>query len=135
MDAICAPLLNFIALTVCHIPRHYGLVGRLLDTIDVLLCNVNVCPTFSIAVSSVKNDLFGHQLYAMMIFCMYCSCVMFQVNRTVNTLLAITCDQNIVQGRNDFFLRRKAAQLLTRVRYSSKFHFTNIIIVKIGYYT
>lgn len=59
MDVICAPLLNFIALTVCHIPRHYGLALRLLDIIDVMLCNVNINPTFSIAVSCTNSYLWS----------------------------------------------------------------------------
>lgn len=85
-NAVSAPLLNFVALSVCHIPRHFGFLSRVLETIDVLLCNVNISPTHSIA-----------------------------VNRLVNALLAITADQNILRGKNDFLLRRWAAQVLTRV--------------------
>lgn len=45
------------------------------------------------------------------------SCILFyQVNRLVNALLAIIADQNVLRGKNDFLLRRKAAHLLARVR-------------------
>ncbi|KAJ1521458.1 hypothetical protein ONE63_003126 [Megalurothrips usitatus] len=85
-ETVCAPLLNFVALSVCHIPRHYGLLTRLLETLDAMLFNVNTSPNHSIA-----------------------------VNRIVNALLAITADQNVIRGKYDFVLRRKAAQSLTRV--------------------
>ncbi|XP_034245254.1 transcription initiation factor TFIID subunit 6-like isoform X2 [Thrips palmi] len=86
VNTVSVPLLNFVALSVCHIPRHFGLLSRLLETVDVLLSNVNVNPSYSIA-----------------------------VNRLVNALLAIIADQNVLQGQNDFLLRRKAASLLARV--------------------
>lgn len=85
-ETVCAPLLNFVALSVCHIPRHYGLLTRLLETLDAMLFNMNTSPNHSIA-----------------------------VNRIVNALLAITADQNVIRGKYDFVLRRKAAQSLTRV--------------------
>lgn len=86
VDTVSVPLLNFVALSVCHIPRHFGFISRILETVDVLLSNVNVNPSYSIA-----------------------------VNRVVNALLAIIADQKVLRGKNDFLLRRKAAQLLTRV--------------------
>lgn len=85
-NTVSAPLLNFVALSVCHIPRHFGFLSRLLDVVDVLLRNRNICPTHSIA-----------------------------VNRLVNALLAISADQTVLKGKNDFLLRKKSAQLLTRV--------------------